>query len=80
LRRFKPEFLTSLPHDTRIKLVLRPGQGNPSRAALAVGRYRNVTFVAYRMLVTIDAASLLDQPLPKCRALHDTSPSTTDYS
>jgi hypothetical protein len=33
-----------------------------------------MAFVPDWMLVTINAAALLDQPLAKCRALHDPSP------
>lgn len=74
LRRIKSEFLAGSMYDARVEGVARASQWNSGFSPLAMHRHRDVTFVTPGMLVTVNAASMLNQPFSKCRAFHCTPP------
>jgi hypothetical protein len=60
LRRIESKLLASLAHHAWVKALARAAQRNAGLSGLAMHRHHDGTFVPPGMLVTIDAAPLLD--------------------
>jgi hypothetical protein len=60
LRWIESELLASPVHHARIKCLARASQRNSRLSVLSMHRHHDVPFVPAGMLVTIDAAALLD--------------------
>jgi hypothetical protein len=70
----KSERFAGLAHHARVEIVVCASQRNLCISAFAMHRHRDMAFVSSRMLIAVDAAPVLDQPLPECCAFHCSIP------
>ena len=63
-----------MAHHAWVEALVRASERNAGLSGLSMHRHYDVTFVPSRMLVTIDAAALLDQPFAECCAFHRSAP------
>jgi hypothetical protein len=74
-RPIKPEFFTDAPHFARIERLTTAATERRERLAiLSMHGDHDVTLIPLVMLIVVEPASTLGEPLPKCAALHNPSP------
>jgi hypothetical protein len=73
LRPIKPELFTGPTDFAWIEELTGAGQGNFHLSAFPMDRHHDVTFVAL-MLMLVEPAPLLDQPLAECCVFHRRAP------